>query len=686
MPRILVALLIAGAAQLVRAQAVPEPAGVPLAAQPEHAGQPEASKVKEEVVVSASRYEQTTFATAVPIDVISQDELARVKPEKMVDLLKQLPGIEVAGEGPFRGLPVIRGLSSNRVLILVDGQRLNNSRESTQFAGIQPGLVDLAQVERIEVLRGPASVQYGSDALGGVINIITRQPAFSSGELRLSGGVDYEYGSAAKSHRGKLGMSGSGERMTFHLGAGYFEAADYESPEGLVPNSGMTQKSMDGNLRLMVGQQGVLKVEVQSTRTVDVGFPGYDPRTSGIDISFPRFDRDKYALTFDSGAIWGLGNVTFATYAQNVEKQSRLDIGPRQSLTTSDIDSFGGSAQATAALGPHFLVFGLDYYRDDLHDDALTRTTTGTSTDVQVPDSTQEGLGLYVHDEWSLSDRFQLVVAARGDRFTFVSHHDPRYEGTPFDESASAFSGSLAARFEATPSLALNASIGRAFRAPNLQERAYYGFVSGNLAYLEQNPDLDPETALNVELGFKVRSGHHAGSFTVFRNSVKDFIAFSYTGRTIPNPRQGQPAIDIARFENLDRARIEGVEIDLQAVLSERWTAFGSVAYSRGTDERSGQPLPLIAPLKGRLGAHFEQARWWCELAARMVARNHRVAPGYEETPGFSVYDLRAGYRFAIGLALQAAVENCTDKAYAEPFNLRYEPGRNLRLSVGYRF
>ncbi|MGV8041353.1 MAG: TonB-dependent receptor plug domain-containing protein [Thermoanaerobaculaceae bacterium] len=686
MPRIVIALLIASAAQLGWAQPAPEPATAQTPAQQEQAPAPETPKVREDVVVTASRYEQATFATAVPIDVVSPGLLERVKPEKMMDLLKQLPGIEVAGEGPFRGLPVIRGLSSNRVLVLVDGQRLNNSRESTQFAGIQPGLVDLSQVERIEVLRGPASVQYGSDALGGVVNVITRQQAFSSTGFRLSGGLDYEFGSAAKSHRGKLDVSGAGERMTFHLGAGYFEANDYESPEGTVPNSGMTQKSVEGNMRFLVGQQGVLKADVQSTRTVDVGFPGYDPRTSGIDISFPRFDRDKYALTYDSGPVWGLGNVTVAAYAQNVVKESKLDIGPRKSLTTSEVDSLGGSAQATAALGSHFVVFGLDYYKDDLHDEALTRTTTGSSTNVQVPDSTQQGLGVHVQDEWSLTDRLQLVVGARGDRFTFVSHDDPRYLGTPFDESASALSGSLAARYEVTPNVALNASVGRAFRAPNLQERAYYGFVSGNLAYIEQNPDLDPETALNAELGFKVRYDRYSGGFTVYRNSVRDFIAFSYTGATIPNPRPGQPPIEVARFANVDRARIEGAELDLQAVLAEHWTVFGSVAYTRGTDERSDEPLPLIAPLKGRLGVRFEQSRYWSELAARLVARNDRVAPGYEETPGFTVYDLRAGYRFGMGLALQAAVENFTDKAYAEPFNLRYEPGRNVRLSVGYKF
>lgn len=665
----------------------PQPPQAPASPSPETQQsdkKPAPHKVEAEVVVTASRYQQESFATPVPIDVVSEDLLARVKPEKVMDLLKQLPGLEVSGEGPFRGLPVLRGLSSNRVLILVDGQRLNNSRESTQFAGIQPGLVDLSQVERIEVLRGPASVLYGSDALGGVVNFITRQQAFGQDQMRLSGGVNYEYGSAAKSHRGGLELNGATARATFHLGAGYFEASDYSSPEGEVPNSGMTQKSVDGNARFLVGAAGVLRFDLQSTRTTDVGFPGYDPATSGIDIAFPHFDRDKYAVTYEGGPVLGLGGYKLSAYVQNVVKESRRNISFgsffSNNTTRSEIDSAGASVQSTAALGNHYLVFGLDTYQDTLHDETTAQTPFGSNNNVQIPDSTQRGLGVYVQDEIRITDRFQLMAGARGDRFTFVSDDDPRYKGEPFDVTDSALSGSLSARYEVTRNVALTALVGRAFRAPNIQERAYFGIVSDGTTYVEQNPDLGPETGLNTELGFKVQYDRYSGGFNIYRNDLQDFISLVIDGK------YNGTNLDLARFENIAEARIEGAELELQALLSDRWTAFGSVAYSRGTDERTGEPLPLIAPLKGVLGARYERPRWWGELSTRMMSRNDRVAPGYEETPGFTVYDIRGGYSFAMGLSLQAAVENLSDKAYHEPFNIRLEPGRSVRVSVAYRF
>ena len=100
----------------------------------------------------------------------------------------------------------------------MDGQRLNNARESTEFAGIQPALVDLSLVDRIEVVRGPSSVLFGSDAIGGVINIITKQQAFHQGGLALGGSANYQYGTAANSQRGEINLNGAGEKTTFHVG------------------------------------------------------------------------------------------------------------------------------------------------------------------------------------------------------------------------------------------------------------------------------------------------------------------------------------------------------------------------------------------------------------------------------------------------------------------------------------
>ncbi|MFI5166886.1 MAG: TonB-dependent receptor plug domain-containing protein [Thermoanaerobaculales bacterium] len=647
--------------------------------------QPAAPPIHEEIQVTATRYEEDSFRTPIPISVISADQLQRDMPAKMVDELKMLPGVDISGEGPFRGLPVIRGMSSNRVLILVDGQRLNNSRESTEFAGIQPGLVDLSQVERIEVVRGPASVLYGSDAIGGVINIITKQQAFTQGAFTLGGALNYEYSDSASSNRGQLALNGAGERVTFHFSASDFDAKNYSSPEGVVPNSGMKQRAFDGNMRYLVSDNAVLRLDVQTTQARDVGFPGYDPATSGIDISFPRFDRNKVGLTYDSGPVLGLSSLSVGGYWQGVVKDSILDFnfGPTffsDNFTHSVINTWGFNLHSGADAGPNRLTFGLDFYQDNLHDDTQESSILGSDTNVAVPNSYQRGLGLYVQDELPVTSRLKLMAGVRGDRYSFASRNDPRYTGEPFDLAQSAGSGNLSALYQVTDSVALTALVGRGFRAPNIEERSFFGVDTTGTVLIEQNPQLRSETSLNSEVGFKVRYQQWAGGFNIYRNAARDFIDLVYTGT---DPSSG---LLLAHFGNIDRATIEGAEFELSWFPSQRWTAFGNVAYSRGTDDQTDQPLALIAPLKGVLGLRYQRTNWWGEAAARMVARQDRVPQGQAQTPGFAVLDLRGGYSFSDGLMVQAAVENAGNTAYIEPFNTHLEQGRDYRLMLGYRF
>lgn len=647
--------------------------------------EPTTAPVHEEMVVTATRYEADSFSTTVPISVISSDLLDREQPVKMVDSLKQLPNVDVSGEGPFRGLPTIRGLDSNRVLVLVDGQRLNNARESTEFAGIQPALVDLSLVDRIEVVRGPSSVLYGSDAIGGVINIITKQQAFHQGGLAVGGSANYQYGTAADSQRGGINVNGAGEKTTFHIGVDAFQAKDYTTPDGAMPNSGMKQASVDGDLRFLVTDTGVLRFNVQTTQTRDVGFPGYDPKTSGIDISFPTFNRTKVATTYDTGAFAGLNGLSVTAYYQDVFKESKrnFDFGGffLNNFTSSSIVSWGLNSQSSADLGSaNHLTFGLDFYQDNLHDQTTESSPFGTDNDVAVPDSYQRGVGVFVQDAIDATSRLQLVVGARVDYYAFVSQTDPHYTGAPFDVSQTAPAGSVSARYQVTNDVALTATVGRGFRAPNIQERSFLGIATTGDTYIEQNPNLLPETSLNYELGFKYRYAKFAGGFNVFQNDVHNFIGLVFLGK---DPQSG---LELAQFQNIERGRIQGTEFQIEWYLADRWTAFGNVSYLKGTNERTDEPLPLISPLKGVVGVRYQQSRWWGEFATRMVAAYTNVPTDYEPAPGFAIMNLLAGYNFPNGLSLQAVLQNLGNVAYREPFNTQLEPGRDFRVVVGYNF
>jgi hemoglobin/transferrin/lactoferrin receptor protein len=666
----------------------------------------------DQIVVTAGRQEQLSSEVAAPITVITSEDIERLQPEKMADLFKTIPGVEVDGEGPFRGIPVIRGLSSNRVLILVDGQRLNNGRESTDFAGIQPSLVNLGEVERIEVLRGPASVQYGSDAIGGVVNIITRQPDLGADEFKVHGNVSYEYGTASDSQDGQARVSGAGRRMGFEIGGSVQDVENYTAADGAheddrytdytldddtVPNSGMQQEAFDGSFSVLTGDQGVLKVNAEVVRTDDIGFPGFDPATSGVDISFPTFDRDKLGASWASGAMSFLDDLTLSAWYQAVDKESirNFDFGSffQNSYTRSEVDSLGFNAQGLSSFGINNLTYGLDFYQDELHDTALTESTFAPPTDeVVVPDSTQRGLGLYVGDRISATSKLTLNIGLRGDTYSFDSDDDPRYLGDPIDVTDSALSGNLGVIYSLTEHVNLTGLVARGFRTPNIQERTFYGFASTGDTYIVQNSELSPETSWNYEAGFKVRYDQASGGLNFFYNDLTDFIGFVFLDPDDPRSAACPPipGIQCSTFENTAKAEIWGLELDLEWIFARWWSVFGSFAYLEGTDKSTDEPLSSIPPWKVTAGVRYLRSKWWAEADVRHVGEQDRLPsddPRFETgTEPFTVFDIRGGYDFAFGLGVLVSFENVFDELYNEPFNNRPEPGSNMRASLRYRF
>ena len=664
---------------------------------------------RDQIVVTPGRQEQASGDAPAPVTVFDRESIEKIQPEKMADLFKTIPGVEIDGEGPFRGLPVIRGLSSNRVLILVDGQRLNNARESTSFAGIQPALVNLAEVERIEVLRGPASVQYGSDAIGGVINIITRQPNLGAPGFAISGDAAIEYGTSSESQLGRLSVTGTGSGFSFYAGGSVEEVDDYTAADGAkddpryapyvrddntVPNSGMEQTNFNGGLKFLTGSQGVLRVDAEVVRTEDVGFPGFSLETAGLEFSFPNFDRDKIGVSWSSGPVWGLDDISLSTYYQAVDKESSsvFDFPGffSDSFTRSEIDSIGFNAQSLTVVGAHSLTFGLDFYNDNVEDTALSQDCFGgfclqPSTEVAVPESEQRGLGAYVQDGWAVSEAITLQLGLRGDTFDFVSEDDPDYPGEPFDVTDSAVSGNVGVIWSVTDHVNMSALVARGFRTPNLQERSFTGLATNGEAFILQNPDLDSESSWNYEIGTKVRYDRYSGGLHLFYNDLTDFITLEFLGELDPNV-----GVELAQFANIDKATIWGVEFDLETLFADWWTAFGSIAYIEGDNNVTNQPLPTIPPLKVVLGVRYQRADWWAEAGLRFLDRQTRLPeddPFFETgTTGFTVYDLRGGYDFPCGLGVLVSLENLGDKLYNEPYNNRPEPGRNLRTTLRYRF
>ena len=318
----------------------------------------EPSAIKEQVTVTATRTEMLTTDTAVSVSVVDRERLDRQGLNTVGDIFRTLPGTSTVNEGAFQVRPRIRGLDSNRVLILVDGERLNNSRTSTGQSGIETGLVDLPQIETVEVVRGGGSVLYGTDALAGTINIITQDtpPRRESG-FRFGGVLDTFYTSNENGRRGNLALNGAGKYFAFRIAqsmerfdnyfAGNATPEELEAlrdedlqitDEGEVLNSQSHGSNTQGTFRFFLDDTNTIKFNYERRRAGNIGSAGLAGANTGVpgltgvfNAFFPFNNRDKFNFRYDvAGLTENLQRLTAKAFYQTQHRNftNIVTVGP----------------------------------------------------------------------------------------------------------------------------------------------------------------------------------------------------------------------------------------------------------------------------------------------------------------------------------------------------------------------
>jgi outer membrane receptor protein involved in Fe transport len=283
-----VALFLVVGAAPVMAQEQQPPAETPDSAEVK----PTVSYRISPVVVTATRTEKNQFDVPKPVSVLTEAEIRERTPNNPADLLRDLPGVDVTGVGVNQVRPSIRGQRGQRILLLQDGMRLSNSRRQQSFGEI-PGLVDVSSLERIEIVRGPASVLYGTDAIGGVINMITLRPT----DEGLHGSGSYRYSSQDGQHRGVGSVNGRFGSWLFRAKGSYRAAKDYRAPSGsfgqitldsntTVFDTGTNDYSIEGYLGYQVSRSSEVYAKYERYHADTAGFGYVDPGSYAPDAPF----------------------------------------------------------------------------------------------------------------------------------------------------------------------------------------------------------------------------------------------------------------------------------------------------------------------------------------------------------------------------------------------------------------
>lgn len=639
-----------------------------------------------EIAVTAARSERGVFDTPQATTVIGKRAIGQANVSRTPDLLCYAQGVYVQRTNLGGGSPFIRGLTGKQVLILVDGVRLNNS-----FYRFGPhqylNTIDPNIIKRIEVVRGPGSVLYGSDALGGVINIITKRRTDFSSSADLSGLIEGRYDSGVDGGSARAQFEGNRNAIGFIGGVTGKVFDDLEGGAGVdeqVP-SGYDELDADLKLNWRADEHNEFIVAGQYTRQYDV------PKTSEVtlgDLLKFNYEPQERELAYGEyrGQDFGPFDQIKLNLSYNRQREGEEIIDGEAPLIETreltDVETKGATAQFTNLLGDsHYLTYGVDYYRDDYDTGKIEiDRTTGVDTPVQpgTPDGAYyTSIGVYAQDEFALTERADLIAGVRYSRFETEGELGAEALSLKTDK----VTGSLNARYGLTPSLNLVGGVAQGFRAPNIED--FFGRVD----FFSEipNTELKPEESISGEIGVNFLKDGTSADVYYYYSDYDNLIDRVEVG-TQPD---GTP---IEQRQNINEARIHGVEAGITHSFSRHWWAAATVAWTQGEDTSTGEPVRRIPPLNGSLRVRYlPSSRLWFEAAALIADRQDELSDGDIEdprigpdgTPGYTVINLGAGYSPTSNQTLLVTLENLSDKTYKTHGSGLFSPGRNV--AVTYR-
>lgn len=691
------------------------------------------------MVVSGSRTEKILLDTPASISVITEQDIQRSGAEQVGELLRDVPGVEITDTSVAGAKRVqIRGEVGSNVLVLIDGQEISEQRS---FHGAAPLLVDPNMIERIEVVKGPASVLYGSKAIGGVVNVITRK----GGDKLLQGELNGSYNSATNGFDTNVQLYGSASNFDYRLSLSRANHGDREVPDGT--NDNIAYSNQDGILENSAFENSNISTYLAynfDNATVGGRFESYKAETeshtdnsiiegglAGFQLDLPRRDRRKASVFLEADNVTErLVKVRLDAFHQVRDRDFLQDLlvnvvnpfGPNSNMSI-DLDlqtvfeqkNSGLQGQFDFALTPaHYLVTGFDISRDKMKSNVTTSThTIGTIlpfpgvifdttslTDTTV-ESHQDTKAIYLQDEWSVND--DITVTA-GVRQTWVKTKLDEENSSVLEKinaSESRAVGSLGFVYSGIDNTAFRAGWSQGYRVPSLLE-LLEGTPHGGSGVLYANPDLNPETSNNFELGLRFENQTFTFDGAVFYTEADDYIATVSCASSRASCPVGFGASD-TQYTNVNGATTHGLELygaynfdnSPLSLYSNLTYLSREFEFSQFSTRKTGHPK-----VQGRIGLEVTGTRgitdYWGDLYIRGAMDSDREslnssASSGRETDhyaGWATLNLSMGADIGLKNPVNVSLHlnNIFDQAYTPAQESLFAAGRHLVLKAGVKF
>jgi iron complex outermembrane receptor protein len=646
----------------------------------------------EEVVSVSADAPRSQFESFQPTSVLVGQELSKQLEMSLGATLEHQPGVTSRSFGPAPARPVVRGLDGDRVQILQDGQRMGDLSSQSGDHGVN---VNPASAQRIEVVRGPATLLYGANAIGGLVNVITEDIPTRPLE-GASGNVTLDLGTAAQEGGGAADLRAGNGRVVLHVGGGGRRSSDVETPEGEIDNS----QSRNGF--------GTVALSFTGERGYFGGSYGYDDTKYGIPIVeggilqlTPR--RHSFSLRGGGQNLNGAFDAFRATLSVRRYKHDELEgteVGTAFENDTTEVEVMGSHRAAGRLKG-------------SIGAWVLNRAFSAEGAEALSPPVDQNGFAAFLFEELTWP-HVTFQFAGRVDHNTYSPVDFVKRDFT----DASGSIGLLLRPAAADDRFTLAASLAHAARPPALEELYFFGVHHGNFALEIGNPDLGSERALGFDLSLRWRGSRASGEITWFRNSVDNFIFRSLLDHEEFEAREEEfverfggrePAgheheeeggeehaeeeeLSIVEFVGRD-AVLQGFEAHADfSVTSTLFVELGA-DYVRGSVKESDDVLPRMPPFRFRGGLRYQNSGFQLGGEVVGVAKQERVFGLEQPTDGYGLLKLFGSYSFMAGGAVNtitARLDNATNELYRNHLSLikdlAPEMGRNFKLLYNVRF
>ena len=586
--------------------------------------------------------------------VVGKRQIELTSPSSITGILDQVPGVTISRSGGIGGQAFVRGLNTNdfRVPLFINGNRFRG-RNTLQFLFIPP-----EEIERVEVIRGPASGLFGSDALGGLINIVTKRaksaPDHSMPLQITGGGTALTGGTSAGTTNGQADIEAAGMGFDARVSYGIRQGGNYQTALGVIPNSDFRALGGSATIGYTPAPGHRISVDLRNQRVSDgtAGAPGAPSIRARSDDNRVDMASLAYSGAFAEGLVQQVEASVYVNSFYTEQTSVNNSVPSRNTFTESNVigptvvgGRMSGAIPWTLAGGQAKTTIGADFFNENrpgsLSWSQVTRYNAAgqiaasafTPSTQNGPDTVQTSIGVFGLQEWLPTDQWTLSGSLRYDWINTQSALSPLPSAALLPLYAasnnvvdSAVTGSVGAAYRPIEALELFGNVATSFRAPTTFDKYSSSVTSSGLQL--PNPSISPERGLTFEAGYRVRLPSASLTLAAFHSQFNNFIATVQVGG------------GNTQRQNVGTVTIDGAELEGRWQILPNVTLFGTATTLLATNLTTNLPVPYITPLFGNFGAQYASTSGAYSVIGRIdwAASKTRIDPAQEfPTAGYAV-------------------------------------------------